>query len=252
MNALWKPMPYFVLRDLNQLSEMKRNNISQGIAAIKLFIVICLKSENDENSNISAGLTYDEFTKLCSLSRKLVNEGLRYLERIKVIQVVGVRKKRYVLNNCKRIDKENKLTYFDTTNGFWCKLPYRGLVDENGRITAFESMTNRSLIELNSLKLFLYLLMIRSRNELHSSVTLKTLRKRFSMTYQEIATAIGFLQSLGLLEKVSIGANSTISYDDRTAIEFLVCGWRTLEWKPNYMKDEQWVQKEKQVLERFV
>ena len=111
-------------------------------------------------------------------------------------------------------------------------------MDENGRITAFESMSNRNILELNSLKIFIYLLMIRSGGKVYSAVTLKTIKDKLRLSYQEIMVAIAFLNSVGLVEKVSVGSNSIGNYDERFSIKFLVCGWEILEWKPHYLSSD--------------
>ena len=238
MTPLWKPMPYYVMRDCNVLKNIKKNKVSTGVASLKIFILLCLKSEVDDQGGYSASITYDQFTQLCSLSRRLISEGLRYLESTGVIETLGERKKRYILLNCKLYDKKRVPAPFHTSYGHWCKLPYKGLVDENGRITAFESMSNRNILELNSLKIFIYLLMIRSGGKVYSAVTLKTIKDKLRLSYQEIIFSIAFLNSVGLVEKVSVGSNSIGNYDERFSIKFLVCGWEILEWKPHYLSSD--------------
>lgn len=239
MNFLWKPMPYYIMRDCGLLKNFKKNQVSQGISALKIFMLICLKSEIDENGIYSANLTYDQISQICSLSRKLVSDGLRFLKATGAIEVSGDRKKKYILLNCERNDGVRRVARFSSTNGHWCKLPFKGVVDEKNRITAFEAMTNRSVHELNALRLFLYLLMVRSRGFSHSFVTLKKIKTRLSINYQEVIIAIGYLQSLGLVVKVDVGTNSIGNYDERFSISFLVCGWEGLEWKPRYLSEEQ-------------
>ncbi|EMD9175800.1 hypothetical protein ACMSX5_001678 [Cronobacter turicensis] len=232
-------MPYYIMRDCGLLKNFKKNQVSQGISALKIFMLICLKSEIDENGIYSANLTYDQISQICSLSRKLVSDGLRFLKATGAIEVSGDRKKKYILLNCERNDGVRRVARFSSTNGHWCKLPFKGVVDEKNRITAFEAMTNRSVHELNALRLFLYLLMVRSRGFSHSFVTLKKIKTRLSINYQEVMIAIGYLQSLGLVVKVDVGTNSIGNYDERFSISFLVCGWEGLEWKPRYLSEEQ-------------
>lgn len=99
-------------------------------------------------------------------------------------------------------------------------------------------MSNRNILELNSLKIFIYLLMIRSGGKVYSAVTLKTIKDKLRLSYQEIMVAIAFLNSVGLVEKVSVGSNSIGNYDERFSIKFLVCGWEILEWKPHYLSSD--------------
>ncbi|WP_227505489.1 hypothetical protein [Klebsiella aerogenes] len=237
MTPLWKPMPYFVLRDCGGLNKIKKNKVSTGVAALKIFIFICLKSNVSDDGTYCALITYDQFSQYCSLSRKLISEGLRYLENIKLIEVDGERKKRYILCNCIREDKKRMLSRFQSSYGHWCKLPYKGLFDEKGRITAFESMSNRNVVELNALKIFVYILMVRTGGKAYSAVTLKTIKARLSLSYQEIMVAIAYLHSIGLLERSDVGSNSISNYDERFSVKFLVCGWEGLEWKPHYYSD---------------
>ncbi|MBS2415970.1 hypothetical protein KFY77_26020, partial [Salmonella enterica subsp. enterica serovar Typhimurium] len=71
MTPFWKPMPYYSLREKEALTLFKKSNLSSSIAAIKIYILICLTSNLDENGNYCASLTYDQITKYASLSRKL-------------------------------------------------------------------------------------------------------------------------------------------------------------------------------------
>ena len=251
MSPLWKPMPYYIMRDKKFLQSLKKNKVSQGISVLKLFIVICLKSDIDEEGKIGANLTYDDFAAMCSLSRKLINSGLRVLEEAKIIRTKGERKKRYILINCKPREKGRDLADFSTSHGFWCKMPYKGVVDDKSHIPSFEAMTNRGVNELNALKVYLYLLMIRSRGDVYISVKLSIICGKLTLSSQEVINAVGYLKAIGLVAKVDVGSNTMINNDDRFAIAFLVSGWESLEWKPNYLTDESWNKREQEVYERF-
>ncbi len=76
MTPFWKPMPYYALLEKEVLKLFKRNNLSSSIAAIKIYILICLSCNLAENGNYCTSLTYDQLTKYASLSRKLVSNGL--------------------------------------------------------------------------------------------------------------------------------------------------------------------------------
>lgn len=235
-------MPYYVMRDLCFLKNLKRNKVSTGVSALKIFILICLKSEKNEQGIYSSSLTYDQINEYCSLSRKLISEGLKYLEENKVIEILGDRKKTYVLLNCRKNEGQLSLSRFNTSNGHWCKLPYRSFINEHGDIMPFKSIGNRNLVELNALKIYLYVLMVRSGGKAHSTVTLKTIKSRLNLSYQEIMIAIPFLNTVGFLEKVNIGPNSIGHYEETFSIMFLVYGWESLEWRPHYISndDDDW------------
>lgn len=239
MDPLWKAMPYYALRELELLKTFRRNKPSVGISTLKIFILICLKSERDDQGGYSASLTYDQITQYCSLSRRLTSEGLRYLELHNVIEVIGDRKKRYILRNCRREDKKLIPCRFHSQQGYWCKIPFASFIDEGGKIPPFEAMNNRNVVELNALKLYLYLMMVRSGGKAYSSVTIKTIKAKLGISYQDIIVAISFLNSVGLIDKVNYGSNAIGNYDERFAMKFLVRGWECLEWRPAYMSSHQ-------------
>ena len=243
MTPFWKPMPYYALREKEVLKLFKRNNLSSSIAAIKIYILICLTSNLDENGNYCTSLTYDQLTKYASLSRKLVSNGLKKLYELELLNFEGDKKKKYYLMGVKRTGKVFSETRFKSSQGYWAKLPFAGFVDGSGRITAFESMSNRSPVELNSLKLFIYLLSIRSKDQVSISVTLSKIRSTLDISFQDIMIAIGFMQSIGMLYKVNLGVNTISNYDAAFSINFLVCGWESLEWKPTYLSHDEWKNK---------
>ncbi|MDN4130035.1 hypothetical protein [Pantoea ananatis] len=231
-------MPYYVVRELELLKSFKRNKPSVGISTLKIFILICLKSERDDEGGYSASLTYDQITQYCSLSRRLTSEGLRYLELHNIIEVYGDRKKRYILKNCRKEDKNLVTCRFHSKQGYWCKIPFGSFIDEGGRISAFEAMNNRNVVELNALKLYLYVMMVRSGGKAYTAVTIRTMKAKLGISYQEIIVAISFLNSVGLMDKVNYGSNAIGNYDERFAMKFLVSGWECLEWKPTYMSND--------------
>ncbi|MBS2381330.1 hypothetical protein KFY88_25940, partial [Salmonella enterica subsp. enterica serovar 1,4,[5],12:i:-] len=131
------------------------------------------------------------------------------------------KKKKYYLMGVKRTGKVFLETRFKSSQGYWAKLPFAGFVDSAGRITAFESMSNRSPVELNSLKLFIYLLSIRAKDQVSVSVTLSKIRSKLDISFQDIMIAIGFMQSIGMLYKVNLGVNTISNYDAAFSINFL-------------------------------
>ena len=72
-----------------------------------------------------------------------------------------------------------------------------------------------------------------------------------ALSNQEVINAVGYLKAIGLVAKVDVGSNTMVNNDDRFAIAFLVSGWESLEWKPNYITDESWNKREQEVYERF-
>lgn len=238
MKPFWKPMPYYYLRDKNKIMSFKKNDLSASIAAIKIYILICLFSNSDEYGNYCALLTYDQLSKYGALSRKLVRNGLKKLSEMELIDDEGIKKKKYYLVGVKRTGTSFSKTRFSSSLGFWAKMPFTGLVDDSGRVTAFEAMSNRSVVELNSLKLFLYLLSIRSKDDVFISVTLSKIKSKLAISFQEIMLSIAFMQSIGMIYKVNLGGNTISKYDEAFSIIFFVCGWEGLAWKPKYLSNE--------------
>lgn len=245
MNFFWKPMPYYWIREGKILKEFKRNNLSAAIAALKIYILIVLTSSKDSDGGYSSSITYDQITKMASISRALVSSGLKKLFELELIETEGVRRKKYFLLGVKTIRNDSeKPRYikvrFHSEQGFWAKTPHIGMVDESGRIAAFEAMTNRSVLDLNSLRLFIYFLSIKSKGEVSISVSTSKIRNNTGISYSDIFAAIGFMQSIGMLYRVSFGGNTIIDHDPSSIIHFLVCGWECLEWKPHYLSEEEW------------
>ncbi|HAJ3045811.1 TPA: hypothetical protein HMT76_26170, partial [Escherichia coli] len=89
MTHFWKPMPYYYFRDKDTLSLFKRNDISTGIAAMKIYILICLTSNSDESGNYCSSLTYDQISKYASLSRKLISSGFKKLDKLGLLAFEG-------------------------------------------------------------------------------------------------------------------------------------------------------------------
>lgn len=240
MKPFWKPMPYYFLREKNVVNSFKRNNISGGVAALKIYIILCLFSNHNENGDYCASLTYEQISKLASISRALVRKGLVLLSDLKLISADGKKKINYHLVGVNRVGKTFTPAHFNSRMGFWAKLPSIGLIDESGRIPAFEAMTNRSYLELNALRIFVYLLYIRSNGDICISVSLSKMKNKLTLPIPDILAAIGFLQSTGLLYKVDFFGNSVKGYDSSASLNFFTCGWEHLEWKPEYLSVDKW------------
>ncbi len=107
--------------------------------------------------NFCTSLTNEQLTKYASLSRKLVSNGLKKLYELELLNFEGDKKKKYYLRGVKRTGKVFSETRFKSSQGYWAKLPFAGFVYGSGRITAFESMSNRCPVEKTSLQLVMYL-----------------------------------------------------------------------------------------------
>lgn len=248
MDLYWKPMPYYWIRKDGVLKSFKRNEVSTAIAALKIYILIVLTSNKDTDGMYSSSITYDQITKTAAISRKLVSAGFKKLFEMNLIDFCGVRKKKYFLIGVTYLRMEDirlcpQRTRFSSAQGYWAKTPNVGLIDEMGRITAFEAMTNRSHLELNSLKLFIYLLSIKSKGTVVISVSPSKIKSNIGISYPDIFAAIGFMQSIGMIYRANLGTNTISYHEPSVSIHFLLCGWESLEWKPYYVSDSEWKEK---------
>lgn len=180
----WAPLPSYFIR-YEGLRRMNPRQPSKDIAAAKLLILLTIKLKT-HGVNGWVLLTYDEMTEMAGLSRTLVCRGIRRLEQFQLIKSDGAKKKRY------------SLLLHESHKG-WTKIPAGSLFDEAGTIRAFKTFHNRYDYELNALKLFLYLLHIRSNGDRYSYVTDATIYKKTGMSFSDIQLAVGFLKSCGLL-----------------------------------------------------
>ncbi|MCW3171415.1 helix-turn-helix domain-containing protein [Shewanella subflava] len=182
--------------------------VSGEIAALKIYICICLYSDRKmitiplteynhklglrpmrEREFIGSHLTYDQLSDYCSLSRVLVSRGIQKLISSGLIKKEGSRKKIiYEINNLK--------------SAGWCKLPCRGLVGTDGVIFSFKGLKNRYQSERDALKIFLYLLSIRSNSESKVTVSRGKISIATGISVYEIDSSIGVLRAVELLEDV--------------------------------------------------
>lgn len=210
---LWSKMPSaWVSKEVLKENFSSRKNISTDIAAMKLYICLCLYGEtikrkvtyslpsylnigNVENpikfkyvDSFEAQVSYDTFTSVCSLSRTLVSRGLKKLEYHKIIRVNGERKKTYIIGS--------------EWGNAWCKLPKKDLLDSSNEIALFKAFHNRYEHERDALKIFIYLLSVRTNRKNYIDVSRGVISHRTGISLDDIDSAVGFLQSVRLLEKV--------------------------------------------------
>lgn len=193
---LWSKMPSKWISEGKMREHFTSGNqISDDIAALKIFIVLCFFAKQVNRSNNSsindvfeAKATYDQLTEMCSLSRALVCRGLKKLDKAGVLKSTGVRSKIY--------------TFEGGAFQGWCKLPKRAIVKNEERIPAMAAFHNRYSHERNALKLFLYILTSRSNSKRYVDLSRGTIAKQTGIPLDEIDGALGFLRSISLVSKV--------------------------------------------------
>jgi len=212
---LWVKMPSKWISNKVLADRFSSNNISTEIAALKLYIGLCLFSNVVTRTKIrvtvdnryfdvdqtprfdypdlvkqaESTLTYDQLGDSCSLSRSLIKRGLDKLKQESLIRKEGTtRKKVYVLEG-------------GIARG-WCKLPKKELLKKDIEISAFKAFTQRYEHERDALKIFLYILSIRSNSKRFVDVSRGKISEVTGVKLGDIYGALGFLRSIGLLDDV--------------------------------------------------
>lgn len=193
---LWSKMPSdWISKGVLRESFSGGKGVSDDIAALKLFIVLCLLAKQVNRSSgmsvhdvLEVKATYDQLTEMCSLSRSLVSRGLKKLHATGLLSSSGVRTKTY--------------TFTQGIYRGWCKLPKRALVKNEEEISAMKAFLNRYSHERDALKCFLYILASRSNSKTYVDLSRGRIAKKTGVSLDAIDGAIGFLQSTSLISKV--------------------------------------------------
>ncbi|EHZ2746147.1 hypothetical protein K5N70_003766 [Vibrio vulnificus] len=225
---LWSKMPSRWISEGKMREHFSSGNkVSDDIAALKVFIVLCFfaKQVNRDNGYRStdvfeAKATYDQLTEMCSLSRALVSRGLKKLKLVGLLKSTGVRNKTY--------------TFEGGAYKGWCKLPKRAIVKNEEKIPSLAAIHNRYTHERNALKLFLYLLASRSNRNTFVDLCRGTIAKQTGIPLDEIDGALGFLRSISLVSKVEdkgFLANSIHRVQEERLHRYWVVGSESLNYK---------------------
>lgn len=218
----WKPLPCDWVRDgrIKALGWSSRARVSRAEATASLMVFLALVTHSDVRegngrglpNHLEVDLTYNALMVITGLSKALVSAGLKALEELGLIQTVREgRKNLYLLEGFQA--------------GSWVKLPSRALFQ--GRvIEAFSVFTKRSKVELYALKLYLYLASARSAQLFYSMSTYMRIHEVTGIPMEDIARAISFLESCGLLARVERGQVEGSSKKDPN--RYYLTGYRDL------------------------
>lgn len=151
----WAKMPVSWQKDPEFHKRIRAAQQGDVIAALKLYIAICLKAEFYETDRLPAGSAQLSLTLLCELldlSRPMVVAGLRLLVEWNVIVRTGGRPT--IL----------QIVGFDEPK-YWAKLPKRPLYGskKEDSVQALMQLPNRRRSTLHALQLYLYLASIRDK-----------------------------------------------------------------------------------------
>ncbi|RKT89494.1 hypothetical protein BJ925_0205 [Rahnella aquatilis] len=186
----WKKMPSLWIG--SRIAEFSDLDTAKGIAALKIYMVFCLFCKKTDTGIRTVELTFSNLCETASLSRSLVNEGLKILYAKELIKNVSptVRKKIYTVD------------VLEEHNDGWCKLPYKGVVGIDEKISAFQSMHNRYPFELLALQVYLYLLYARDNENEYTLARKHTICKKLNCKKPDLNKAVSYLILIGLLNKV--------------------------------------------------
>lgn len=184
----WKKMPSLWIG--NRIAEFNDLDTAKAIAALKIYLTFCLFSKESDDGRRTVELTFTNLCEIASLSRSLVNEGLKILYAKELIKNISptVRKKIYTVD------------VLGSHGDGWCKLPFKGVVSEDKKISAFQSMHNRYPFELLALQIYMYLLYARDNRSEYTLARKKTICDKLKCKLPELNKAITYLIHIGLLD----------------------------------------------------
>lgn len=245
---LWVKMPSeWVSLGLLKKDFSGNNNVGEDIAALKIFLVICLLAKEVSRPTkapplslpdtrkqfhrnvLECSATYDKFTEMCSLSRSLVSKGLKKLESVNLIEIEGGR-------------RSKKYRVIGSPDRRWCKLPKRSIVHNEETIPMFLEFLNRYQHERNALKIYIYILASRTNSKNYVDLSRGIISEKTGVPVLKVDGALGFLQSIGMMEKVEkmdflLRSNEALS-EDRVH-RYWVTGHEALNYKSiKYVGDD--------------
>jgi hypothetical protein len=188
----WKKMPCSWQKDPNFHSQLKTAPAGTAIAALKLYLALCLKANYEKKDHFPyAGCVQRTITQLgdiVDMSRPMVIRGLTLLKAMDVIEVVLKRPAMY------------RIKEYDTAP-YWTKLPrahlFGGAKEE--AITAINAMGNRGKSVLQALQLYLYLASIRDKDTQRANVSYTQMDMVLGVTRNEVSRAISALVNHDLI-----------------------------------------------------
>lgn len=167
-----------------------KNDTAASIGALKIYILLCLlgsKQKLQGKDKIISDLSYDEIGEGTGLSRAVIARSIKKLQEHGLIVCMGnARQRKYEVVKTK-------------PNGGWCKLPCKPIFGEGLKIKPFYQLHNRYQIELDALRLYLYLLSIRDNDEPYTKVSLAKVIEKTGIQLHEVPNAAALLHTIGLL-----------------------------------------------------
>lgn len=182
---MWKKMPVSWQKEPEFQRKIRDADQGVAIAALKLYIAICLKAEYYETERLSAGsvqLSLTVLSELVGLSRPMVIAGLELLKEWNVVLPAGGRP---LIRQIVGFEKPE----------YWVKLPTRhlfGSKNEN-RIERLIELPNRRRTTLHALQLYLYLAAIRDGGSNKATVSYQRAADTLAISRNYLSEALSQL-----------------------------------------------------------
>ncbi|PHV28327.1 hypothetical protein CSQ93_08385 [Janthinobacterium sp. BJB426] len=187
----WRKMPVSWQKDPEFQQRIRAASQGTAIAALKIYLAICLKAEFHETDRLPAGSAQLSLTTLCELldlSRPMVVDGLKLLVEWNIVARIGGRPT--IL----------QIVGFDEPP-YWVKLPKRplyGSKSENA-IQALMQLPNRKRSSLHALQLYLYLASIRDKHTNMAKLSYDQGAVTLGVSRNHFSSAVSLLAAVGLL-----------------------------------------------------
>jgi hypothetical protein len=181
----WSKMPVSWQKDPAFQERIRSASQGDAIAALKLYIAMCLKANFHSTEQLLAGCVQLSLTSLVELvdtSRPMVVAGLKLLADWGLIASEGGRPTIWRI-----------VDYIDAP--YWVKLPKRplyGSKDED-RILALVQMPNRRRGTLHALQLYLYLASIRDKHSNKANLSYEQGKRTLGLSRNQFSSALSLL-----------------------------------------------------------
>lgn len=190
----WRTFPRVPLDRLLDIRWQEDEDGSRGAKTAALMVYVALVFSSSEQpdgqwKHMESSVTLDDLETLTGVSRPLLLAGIKTLVRQQLVRIGGSERKRVY-----EIAWDESLRFF--------KVPCRANMGD-GAIKPFRVFTLRSRVELDALKLFLYLASVRSNELPYAMASYDKVKERLGLQFDQTRRAIAFLFVAGLLSNVN-------------------------------------------------
>jgi|SRR5471032_2972455 len=222
----WSKMPVSWQKDLSFHEKIRAAPQGDAIAALKLYIVLCLKANFNLTGTLAAGcvqLSLTSLSELVDISRPMVVAGLKLLDEWKIVESEKGRPR--IL----------RIVNYDGA-AYWAKLPNRPLYGGKSeeRVIGLIQMPNRQRGTLHALQLYLYLASIRDKYTQIANLSYDQGKKILGLSRNHFSAAISML----VLELVSVRTSletKQLKGQSYSTNQYWLRGSESDPFKPNHV-----------------